>query len=73
MQYRHLYSLISLYVLIYYSVLFPIYLFVSLQESINSFLQQLLAGRAPVSDLPKLKQLKDAKKWAPPKASKDEL
>ncbi|CDI81302.1 thioredoxin, putative [Eimeria acervulina] len=44
------------------------------RESINSFLQQLLAGRAPVSDLPKLKTLKEAKKWVPPKASaKDEL
>ncbi|CDJ56301.1 thioredoxin, putative [Eimeria maxima] len=33
------------------------------RESINSFLHQLLAGRAPVSDLPKLKTLKTAKKW----------
>ncbi|OEH75015.1 protein disulfide isomerase-related protein [Cyclospora cayetanensis] len=43
------------------------------RESINSFLQQLLAGRAPVSDLPKLKKLKDAKKWTPSEAVKDEL
>ncbi|KAL8427948.1 hypothetical protein Efla_003462 [Eimeria flavescens] len=42
------------------------------RESINSFLQQLLAGKAPVSDLPNLKKLKKATAWSPP-AAKDEL